>query len=72
MNWTRPLTVVVLALVASGVGALLASLGTTNELFVTTQWATPALATVAVVVGLVLALATLGRPWRRRARTPYW
>lgn len=72
MDWSRPLSIVVLALVGAGVGGLLASVGTTNRLFLATQWATPALASVGLVVAVVVAFAALGRPWRWQLSTAYW
>lgn len=72
MNWSRVVSVVVLALVAGTVSGVVSSVGTTNRLFLETQWAAPALASAGIVAALLLVFVALGRPWQFRTGTAYW
>jgi hypothetical protein len=72
MQLSRIASGVVLVLVASAVGGILANFLTRNDLLTSSEWQTAAVLSFGVVLlGLVL-FAVAGRPWRRWDRTPYW
>jgi formate-dependent nitrite reductase membrane component NrfD len=72
MNWRTLGGGVAVVLYVSAVGGLVVNLGIANELFVSSQWNTAALASIAFVLVSLCLFALLGRPWKRWQRTPYW
>ena len=59
-------------IVAVVVGGTLASFVSTNGLFLQTEWATPALVTIALLAACLLAVVGLSGPRRDWLRSPYW
>lgn len=59
--------------IAVGLGGILASLVTNNQLFIgSTEFSAPAIVTLFAFVGALVAFVAVGRPWRFWKRTPYW
>lgn len=60
-------------LIAVGLGGILASLVTNNQLFIgSTEFTAAATATLVAFIGAIVAFVAVGRPWRFWKRTPYW
>jgi len=60
-------------LITVGLGGILASLATSNELFIgTTPYSTPAIATLVTFIGAIGLFIAVGRPWESWDRTSYW
>lgn len=72
MNWRTFGGSLAVVLYVSAVGGLAVNLGISNDLFVSSQWNTAALASIAFVLVSLCLFALLGRPWKRWQRTPYW
>jgi hypothetical protein len=62
----------ILLLVAGVIGGIVASFLTANDLLTGSEWRLAAAASFGVVVLTLLVFASVGRPWRRWQRTPYW
>ncbi|MXR51885.1 hypothetical protein GRX03_09740 [Halovenus sp. WSH3] len=73
MSKMRALGGAAVLLIAVGLGGILASLVTNNQLFIgSTEFSAPAIVTLLVFVGAIVAFIAVGRPWRFWTRTPYW
>lgn len=72
MNWSRLGSLLVLIVIAAGIGAIVASLVTSNDLLLDSAWQTPAIVTLGLVVLTVVVFGAIGRPWRRATSTAYW
>jgi hypothetical protein len=60
-------------LITVGLGGILASLVTSNELFIgSTPYSVPAIATLLAFVGAIGVFVAIGRPWESWDRTAYW
>ena len=60
-------------LITVGIGGILASLVTSNELFTgSTPYSVPAIATLIAFVGAIGLFVAVGRPWESWDRTAYW
>lgn len=72
MELSRIASVVVLVLVGTVIGGILANFLTANDLLTSSPWQAAAILSFgAVLVALALFVA-LGQSWRRWDRTPYW
>jgi hypothetical protein len=63
--------VALLAVTAAIVGVL-ANFLVRNDLLTASEWQVPALLSLGVVLGALLVFASIGTPWSRWKRTPYW
>jgi len=62
----------VLLTVAGVIGGILASFLTANDLLTGPTYQLAAAVSFGVVVLTLVVFASVGRPWRRWQRTPYW
>lgn len=73
MSNMRALGGAAVLLIAVGLGGILASLVSNNQLFTGgTEFSAPAIVTLVVFVVAILAFIAVGRPWKAWKRTPYW
>jgi hypothetical protein len=73
MEKTRILGGAAVLLITVGLGGILASLVTSNELFIgSTPYSVPAIATLLAFVGAIGVFVAIGRPWESWDRTAYW
>jgi hypothetical protein len=73
MKKTRILGGAAVLLITVGLGGILASLVTSNDLFLgSTPYSTPAIATLITFIGAIGLFVAIGRPWEDWDRTTYW